>query len=299
MAGDANYNSVSILLQGRGANGSTSFIDTSPSPKSVTPTVATISTAQSKYNGSSIYLNGTSAYLTVPYSSAFTLGSGDATMGCWLYPLSYPSVNADIAVTNTLTKNGYGFRLSSAGLISFIGSTNESDSPTASSATALPLNTWSYIEGVRVGGVLKVSVNGVFGATTATVATQYDTGGPLVIGRNPTNSSWYFNGHLEGVFLVKGVAEHTANFTAPSRARPDGLGEVEGVVRDATGTPTARTVRLMRRDTGALLGSAVSDATTGAYRLAAPTLDEVVRIVHSSTTTAPLENDLIDRVIPA
>lgn len=120
-----------------------------------------------------------------------------------------------------------------------------------------------------------------------------------MVGRNPTNSSWYFSGHIEGLFLVKGVAEHTGDFAVPTRARPDGLGEVEGVVRNASGALVSRTVRILRRDTGAVIGSTTSDAATGTYRLATKTLDEVVRIVHSDTTTAPLENDLIDRVIPA
>lgn len=298
MAGDASYNSVSLLLQGRGADGSTTFTDTSPSPKTVTPTNTTISTAQSKFNGSSMYFNGSSAYLSVPYSSEFVLGSGNATVGMWVYVVSYPAAAADIAVTNTPTKNGYGFRLSSTGIISFIGSTTGYDSISSSSATVLSLSTWHYIEAVRVSGVVTIFVNGVAGGTTSTVATQYNTTGPLVMGRNPTNSSWYFNGYVEGLFLVKGVAEHTTNFTAPSRARADGLGEVEGVVRDGAGALCTRTVRLIRRDTGALVASTVSDATTGAYRLATPTLDEVQRIVLDDSG-GTLYNDIIDRVIPA
>ena len=299
MAGDPNWASVSVLLQGRGTNGSAVITDTGPSPKTVTPTNVTISTAQSKFNGSSIYFNGTTAYASIPYSSAFVIGSGACTIGCWIYITAYPVSNADIAVTNTATRNGYGLRLSSTGTIQFIASSTGIDSFAASSTAVLSLNTWHYVEANRsVSGLMKVFVNGVAGATTATVATQYDTTGPLVLGRNPTNSSWYYSGYVEGLFVVKGVAEHSANFSVPTRARSDGLGEVEGVVRDDAGAPCARTVRLIRRDTGAQVISGVSDATTGAYRLATPTLDEVSRIVHDDAA-GTLYNDLIARVIPA
>ncbi len=44
-------------------------------------------------------------------------------------------------------------------------------------------------------------------------------------------------------------------------------GEVSGIVHDASDNPVARTVRAFTRDTGALLGGAVSSTTDGTYHL--------------------------------
>jgi hypothetical protein len=63
---DPYYGNVSLLLRGNGTNGSTTIIDSSPSPKTVTAFGnAQISTAQSKFGGSSIAFDGTGDYLDV------------------------------------------------------------------------------------------------------------------------------------------------------------------------------------------------------------------------------------------
>jgi hypothetical protein len=81
---DPNFANVSLLLYGNGINGSTSIIDSSPSPKTVTAFGnAQISTAQSKFGGSSIAFDGTGDYLTVPDNDNFALGNGNFTIECW------------------------------------------------------------------------------------------------------------------------------------------------------------------------------------------------------------------------
>jgi hypothetical protein len=78
---DPNYASVSLLLHMDGTNGSTVFTDLSPVPKVVTRFGdAQISTAQSKFGGSSAYFDGTGDYLTVASSADFGFGTGDFTI---------------------------------------------------------------------------------------------------------------------------------------------------------------------------------------------------------------------------
>lgn len=221
MPGDVNYSKLSLLLQGRGLSGSAVITDTSPRTKTVTVNATTISLAVTKFIGTSMAFNGTTSYLSIPYHADFVLGSGDFTMGAWIYVSAYPASNADLAVTNTVAANGYGFRLSSAGLLYFISSTTGSDAPVAYSDTAIPLNTPTYVEANRVSGVITMSVGGVAGAHTASVGTMFDTGGAFVVGMNPATSSGFFSGYIEGLFLVKGAAEHSANFAVPTAARSD------------------------------------------------------------------------------
>ena len=74
IAGDQYYNSCSLLLHCDGTNGSTTFTDNSPSPKTVTAyNGAAISTVQSKFGGASGLFDGTDDYVTVPDNSAFDL----------------------------------------------------------------------------------------------------------------------------------------------------------------------------------------------------------------------------------
>ena len=57
---DPDFANVSLLLHGDGTNGSTTIVDSSSSSKTVTAVGdAQISTAQSKFGGSSIYFDGT------------------------------------------------------------------------------------------------------------------------------------------------------------------------------------------------------------------------------------------------
>ena len=82
--GDPYYSSVSLLLHMDGT-GST-FVDNSPSPKTITANGGvTQSDAQSKFGGKSAYFDGSGDYLTFG-SADLSLGSGDFTLEMWVYP---------------------------------------------------------------------------------------------------------------------------------------------------------------------------------------------------------------------
>lgn len=72
---------------------------------------------------------------------------------------------------------------------------------------------------------------------------------------------------------------------------------ISGTVRDSAGAFTSRTVRAYRRDTGALIGSAVSDAATGAYSIGTTHTGEHT-VVCLDNDGGTLENDLVHRAFP-
>ena len=55
---------------------------------------AQISTAQSKVGGSSLYLDGTGDYLTIPTNTSFNLGNVNFTIECWIKTGVYSSSEA-------------------------------------------------------------------------------------------------------------------------------------------------------------------------------------------------------------
>ncbi len=72
---------------------------------------------------------------------------------------------------------------------------------------------------------------------------------------------------------------------------------VSGTIIDANAQPVVRTVRVYRRDTGALLGETVSNITTGAWSLTDAFTGEV-NVVMLDDALGTLENDQILRTTP-
>lgn len=306
MAGDTYWSSVSLLLHGDGTNGSTTFTDNATTPKTITRVGApTISTAQSKFGGASMIFNGTSDALSIAHHTELNLYSGDFTIEAWVYCTSFSTSRTVLQKDQTYgsTFPSYALRVYTNGSVGFLVGTGNSAGYAQEPVTAaglVALNTWSHIACTRSGTTLRIFIDGVLSQTATQTGSPTDGGKPLIVGRYPAgggSADGWWAGHIDELRITKGVARYTATFTPMSRAYQDGLGEVEGVVRDDANALCARTVRLIRRDTGALLGSAVSDASTGAYRIATPTLDEVQRIVLDDSG-GTLYNDIIDRVIP-
>jgi len=290
MAGDANYNSVSLLLHGNGSDGSTTVTDNSPSPKTVTAVGnARIRTAQSKFGGSSLYCDGSGDYFSL---TGVSFGTGVFTVEGWVYIVATDKTNALIDTRNT--------DITTSGFLLYVRSTNKltvgTGNPFVATEGATTVTTgWHHFALVRTGGNFYTYLDGVLEATVANAATLSSTSWRI---GNTWDASANGEVYIDDLRVTSGVARYTSNFTPPERAFQDGLGEIEGVVRDGTGALCSRTVRAYRRDTGALAGSAVSDATTGAYRIGTPTLDEV-SVIALDDAASTFENDRIIRVVPA
>ena len=214
---DPDFANVSLLLHGDGANGSTTIIDSSPSPKAITVFGdAQISTAQSKFGGSSIYLDGTGDYLTITDSNAFEFGSGDYTIELWFYMLSLPETFALFGgISGKNFYFGVGTYSGNRYLVSYDGTT-ELNQLSGDSITA---GVWHHAAHCRSNGTARLFLNGElvrsgsFGNITGTTGYQLGT------------SSFYFdywwNGYIDDLRITKGVARYTSNFTPPTAPFPD------------------------------------------------------------------------------
>lgn len=103
-----------------------------------------------------------------------------------------------------------------------------------------------------------------------------------------------FNGSSTPVYGTdaSGVISGTTHFrTASTRS-------ISGTVRDSSGAPVSRALRIYRRDTGALVGETTSDATTGAYSKNVGFLANEMQVVCLDDAGGTLENDLILRTYP-
>ena len=84
--GDLYFPKTELLLPFGETNGSTSTTDSSDRNNSITYNGnAQKSTAQSKFGGSSLLLDGAGDYLQVANQDYFDFGSNDFTIECWFY----------------------------------------------------------------------------------------------------------------------------------------------------------------------------------------------------------------------
>jgi hypothetical protein len=219
---DPSFAFNSLLLHGNGTNGSTVITDSSGSPKAVTAVGnAQISTAQSKFGGSSIAFNGTNSYIQSASNTAFSYGTGDFTIEFWAYLNS----TADQAFYETqlvggigTRANGFVFVLSSGKLNVFSGGTFRGASTTSVTSLA-----WHHIALVRSGNTFTYYLNGVNdGSFSALVNPAINvTDSSFLCGRLTDTAGYFLNGYIDDLRITKGVARYTSNFTPPTLPFPD------------------------------------------------------------------------------
>jgi hypothetical protein len=91
---------------------------------------------------------------------------------------------------------------------------------TTSSATSVPVTTWTHFALVRNGTDTDLYINGTSVIALTSDTTNYNT--PYIgIGGIYDNSSYLLNGYIDDLRITKGVARYTANFTPPTAAFPD------------------------------------------------------------------------------
>lgn len=198
--GDPNFASVSLLLPLNGTNGGTSFTDESNNNFTVTGFGnAQTTTAQSKWGGSSLVLDGTGDYLSVPDNAAFDFGTGDFTIETWI---RWNSIS-----TYSVWYN-HGLASTGALLIAATAGTGRwsvavSGSAIMTESDALGTGVWGFYQLVRSGNTFTLYRDGVQKATATSSASLSNTANLLIGGRS---DGFSLNGWMQDVRVTKGVA---------------------------------------------------------------------------------------------
>jgi len=216
IVGDEYYNSCSLLLHFSGSNGSTTFTDNSPSQKTITANgTAQISTAQSKFGGSSAYFDGSGDYLTTTSNSSFAFGTGDYTIEAWVYPTTIRNGENLIYVTDVTEGTSFGFNQTQV----FIGARATALDLTATYTVVA--NVWTHLTATRQSGTVRIFANG--NLISSGSVTRSCPQGPGGIGDYPTANGNGVTGYIDEVRVTKGVARYTGSFVTQSAAFPDNL----------------------------------------------------------------------------
>ena len=186
-----------------------------------------ISSAQSKFGGTSFYFNGASK-LTFPQTT-HQFGSGDFTIEWWEY--STASSNGSRFCSEFTGSTYGGILLGYLGHQVYISSVIQLTWDIVSGVSILNVtaNQWVHWAVVRSGNTLKSYRNGVLYATTSMNGTGnvvYNTQYPMAIGDYRTGDHSYFTGYIDE-FRIVDYAVYTSNFTPPTEPYSSSIGTVD------------------------------------------------------------------------
>jgi hypothetical protein len=178
--------------------------------------VSNVNIAQKNY---SLSLNNTASgqYVTLPSNqSAFSFGTGDFTIECWVYMNSLARRTIiDSSNASDATGTGrYLLEITAAGAVNL---TTLAGTVILGGGTLAAL-TWYHVALVRASSVTKIYVNGTQVATVSDTTTYtVGTVSRPIIGVNGYDASSYpMSGYISNLRVVKGVAVYTGAFTPPT-----------------------------------------------------------------------------------
>ena len=160
-------------------------------------------------NGGSMYFDGTGDYLTAPANAAYTFGTGDFTLECWV------NFNALVAYgTVFCTTTSY---ITSGNIYFGLGATNyltvsASGTTLITASSTISLSSWNHIAVVRSGTTLTLYLNGV-SVGSVTNSTNFYSDTPQI---GAISGSYAINGYISNLRVIKGTAVYTSNFTPPT-----------------------------------------------------------------------------------
>jgi hypothetical protein len=251
-AEDVSDTNMKLLLHLDGADASTTFTDSSYRTQTVSGVgTAQIDTAQSKFGGASLVLEGTASYLlNQTNESDFDFGSNAFTIEMFIRINSLPSSGSSTTFVSKKTDNNNNyvwFISNSGGTYTFAFQVYSASSAlvNATGPVTPSINNWYHIAVSRSGTSWETYFNGTRIANLTDVDNIPDYTGNLIIGRNPSASS-YFNGWIDEVRIKNGERMYTgATITPPTAAFQDGVVS-ELKVRDEAGNITTKSPHNMK-----------------------------------------------------
>lgn len=205
-----------LLLHYQGANGSTTFIDSSPNPKQITPSGAIISTAQKLYGVSSGQFTTSGAVLEIKEAfptefnkDAWTIETFVRSTGAQTYSGFFSLGN------NNGSGNGGGIIVTTEGVFIGIASGWFQGGPVLK--VNWSVSDWRHYALTYDGSILSVFFNGTRVGTVLIARNQLVMNFPksLLVGKNWTNSN-SLNGYLAETRLSKGIVYNGATYTVPT-----------------------------------------------------------------------------------
>lgn len=158
--GDANWLDVVLHLEMNGPNASTTFTDTSPTPKTVTAAgpagAAQLTTAEVRYATASAHFTLPGARLEID-SAPLSVGTDEFDLRTWFYavPTAVERVIYDCR-DSVAGSAGFVWFITTAGKLAYAGG---SPYVTKVTSVSIPTNAWSFLRLARISGRVYAQVN--------------------------------------------------------------------------------------------------------------------------------------------
>jgi hypothetical protein len=227
--GDLYWLNVKFLAGFNGVDGATSSVDESIPPHSPLTFVgdAQIDTAEFKFGVSSLKLDGTGDYVTVPDSTDWDLSNANSdqfTIEAWVRRTVVGSVDRTIVsqngsgsqaaftlkIPNVANSTELNFGLSNSGSSFNVSITT--------SGAGIVTNAWHHVAVDKdATGKIRVYANGVMcGSSTPANSAMFNATTPFAVGSDSTGGR-YWQGWIDEVRITKGVARYAsdAGYTVP------------------------------------------------------------------------------------
>ena len=225
--GDVHFPKVKLLLPFDGSNGATSTTDSSNTNNSVTFVgTAQLSTAQSKFGGSSLLLDGNSDYVYVSNSDLGTTSTESFTIEFWTYLIDANDGNQVNWYSDyNGSSNGISFEKNSSNVLKVWNG----DSARITGTTTISSGQWYHMALSGTSGSYKLFLNGTQEGSTSS---NGFTGGSTIkyIGcfywAGLGGALRFVNGYIEDFRITRGEARYTSNFTPPTSAHLTSAGDV-------------------------------------------------------------------------
>jgi hypothetical protein len=211
-----------LLLNGTNAG----IVDRSENNNLVSGSGSQLSTAQTKFNATSLYIPGTSgSAVTFPYTAASNFLTTTFTIEAWVYVIARSAAETPIfsqTVTNVGSFAALNFALLNTGELSFAVRPTTGGSVTSMAGGSVPLATWTYVAVSVNAGSARIFVNGTqVGSTTsftlmAATLPVFNGVGGLGNGYNASAGANTLNGYIDDLVVTRGVSKYNANFTPPT-----------------------------------------------------------------------------------
>ena len=175
------------------------------------PAVAAYTTATL---GGSMYFDGTGDYLTTPSNAAFTFGTGDLTLECWIYQTATSAATYRVIFADNVYGNTGGYTLYSYNNALTLWKGGSGGIQVIAPAGTITLNAWTHVAWTRAGSSNRLFINGTQVGATTTDATNY-TSTISYIGASQTGTL-PFAGYMSDARIIKGQARYTSPFVPPA-----------------------------------------------------------------------------------
>ena len=184
---------------------------------------AQISTAVVKYGTGSMYFDGTSDLIFIPYSAIIDLKS-TYTIEAWIYPLTTSGFRPIFNIqTNNVGTFGMLQLAQNGSQVLVETRPTTGGAVTSISGGTLITNTWFHVAASVSGGSARLFLNGTQVGSTTTFSDYSFTPVGAGVGANANgylSSTEVFNGYIDDLRVTRGIARYTANFTPPTVALP-------------------------------------------------------------------------------